>query len=242
MGGGLPGPQSRQEAGEVETPRRDHLLLAPAWQGVLAQAGGEGGGEMSSLSDLSLDDLFKLARKQHLATVKPAATAKKAAAAEKQSTLQLYANPENWIAARSVAIIHSDSNTLLGKFTEFRHRTEAGTTKLVADGQDLPLADTLYVAGSWWLAPAKRPEPPRLATERRTVIMHLHLDSLGVHAPAVELNVILYYGAIDRVELAVETLFSSESPDTLLTLPAGVNVRELLSLDQRIQLKGEAGV
>ena len=40
-------------------------------------------------------------------------------------TLGKYKDPLNWIRKRSIALIHKESQTLLGNFGEFHHRTEA---------------------------------------------------------------------------------------------------------------------
>lgn len=165
------------------------------------------------------------------------------APADKPSA-SLYTDPLNWTRLRGVALIHEETSTVLGNFSEYAHRSEPGTTKLIREELPILVSETRRVSGSWYLERARKPEPQKPWHEKRTVIVHLHLGELRLHAPVCEVVVFLQYGGIDRVELAVDTMFAAEegAQEQLLFLPAGTNVREVTSLDCKMAIRKELGI
>lgn len=145
-----------------------------------------------------------------------------------------------WVKSRGVALVHADTETLLGNFAEYVH--PSGARKLVRETWPIAISAVERVEGSWWLGSERRPEARQEWHNKRPIIMHLHLELLGIHAPAVELMVHISYGGIARCELVTDTLFASEGAEKLVTLPAGINVLEAMNLDAKINLRHEVGL
>ncbi len=163
---------------------------------------------------------------------------------EKPDTLRLFADPENWERRRCVALIHEETETLLGNFAEYVHRTVLNCRKLVREDCIASVQAAGRVSGSWWLGAERKPEPKQVWHEQRTAIIHLHLDKLKLHAPICELVVHLSYGSIARVELALDTQLAGEDSEReqLVYLPAGTNVLEVMSLDCKLALRKDLGI
>jgi hypothetical protein len=145
---------------------------------------------------------------------------------------------------RGVALIHEETETLLGNFSEYTHNSVASCRKLVREDSLIPVSAAERVSGSWWLGADRRPEPKQVWHEQRPCIIHLHLDKLMVHSPICELTVHLSYGSIARVELTLDTTFAAEDgkQEQLLYLPAGTNVLEVMSLDCKLAVRKELGI
>lgn len=193
---------------------------------------------MNDFADL--DALFRgaSARAHQDRRAKDAAKLKEA---PKEPAQTLYLNPDNWERTRGVALIHSETQTVLGNFSEYIHKTVPGCRKLVRESAPISISASEQVAGSWWLEDIK-PEPRQVWHEQRPALIHLHLSKLSVHAPGVEVIAHLSYGSLARVELAAETQFAQEgSAPQLLTLPAGANVLEVMSGDCKTNLLQELG-
>ena len=193
---------------------------------------------------LSLDDLWRTVR-PHIAAQRKEkeAAAIKRTAEPSSDTAALYANPDNWTRTRGIALIHAETQTLLGNFDEFIHNSVPNCRRLLRSERPCLVAATEQVSGNWWLGVDRRPEPKQVWHERRPAILHLHLDKLKVHSPACEVVACLSYGGIARVELAADTTFAQEDgkQEQLLFLPAGTNVLGEMSLDSKINLHAELG-
>jgi hypothetical protein len=154
----------------------------------------------------------------------------------------LWTNPENWREAGGVALIHAETQTLLGTFVEWRHKTVPDARRLVRAAAPLPILRTEAVEGDWWLrAPEAVEEPPAWSTRHVQTLATLHLSHLGVFAPLVEVWATVSHGSIARVELAAETQFAAEdgAPEGLLWLPKGTNVLPVMSQDSKLALRAE---
>lgn len=153
----------------------------------------------------------------------------------------LFTKPENWVRGHTVALIHEDTNTLLGNFTEYLHVSVAGARRLVRDeSSGLTATVTESVSGSWWLAEERKPEPAQEWHTKRPAIIHAKLPNLGLHSPACEFTVHCSFEGITRAELTSETLFSAlDGSEVLVTFPAGTNLLPELSLDCKVALKKE---
>lgn len=170
--------------------------------------------------------------------VETKARARKALEEPKRASLL---DESQWTKARGIALIHADTETLLGNFVEYLH--PSGARKLVRETWPIAITAVERVEGSWWLGEGRRPEPRQDWHTKRTVVMHLHLEPLGVHAPAVELSVHTSYGGIARCELSVTTIFASTQTDLkLLEIVAGTNVLDCMALDAKINLRRECGL
>jgi len=150
-------------------------------------------------------------------------------------------SPEQWTRTRGVALVHRESSTLLGNFSEYTH--PSGARRLIREDSLLSVSATEYVEGSWWLGEGRVPEERRPWHEQRPAILHLFLPELGVHAPACEVTAHLSYGAIARVELVLDTRFAQTTGrEQFLDLPAGTNILEVMSLDSKLALRKEIGL
>lgn len=145
---------------------------------------------------------------------------------------ELYTLPENWERRRGLALIDKSSQTLIGNFSEYVHRTIHGCRRLVREHQPIPIDGTEVMEG--YLGE----ELERRIRGQSWEAVHactadLWMDELMVGAPGVELNVKTRLGAIVRVELVYATQFASPNGGQLLIIPAGTNVQEQLSTDSK---------
>lgn len=199
---------------------------------------------------MELDDLFAEA-KQVIIKDRQAAAAKakqprrvgEAAEAPPEPNA-LYNNPDNWTRTRGIALIHKETETLLGNFSEYLHKTVAGCRKLVREAAPISVSASEYVDGNWYLEASAAPEARQEWHEKRTAIIDLLLPELRLHAPLIELEAHLSYGAIARVELATTTILAglAGEPTQLVTLPAGTNVLPLMGTECKAMLRKELGI
>lgn len=188
----------------------------------------------------SLDDLFasamqaknRAAKQRELERRKIVPSSEKLQA-ELTRVKMLYVLPENWSVVRELNLIDRETKTLLGHFTEFRHKTDASARKLVRSGEPvLETCEVEEVAG--WLGgdPQTRVESSTW-TEEHEVTADIWLTDMMVGAPEVRLRVCLKFGGIVRIDLADETQLASVNCNTVLQLPAGTNILPLASVDTK---------
>lgn len=172
-------------------------------------------------------------------------TAKQLADAERRLK-ERWTLPENWTAGRMVMLVHDESDTLLGNFQEFTHNLTAGCRRLVRVSTPAAIGDIERVSGEHWLHTERIAKPAASefeAEETRPAIIDIHLPELdNVFAPGVEVDVVLNWGSVVRVELLQETWFFTKDRRMHLSLPEGVDVRECLSLETRVRLKEFLGL
>jgi hypothetical protein len=184
-----------------------------------------------------LEDLFDDA-KQYLPVMRQATPEKK----KPVSTLALYSDPNNWNKGRVICLIHSESQTVLGHFQEYRHKREIGARRLERMEEPAAIHHTEYVSGSWWLGDARKDEivsPQRWTAERDLLLEDVLLPLLGVHAELVDVRCYLSYGGIARVELIHHTTFHSPDAKVVLTLAAATNILECLDLAGKVAIRKE---
>ena len=184
------------------------------------------------LSSLSLDELFKEARAA-MRQQKAADAAKPKAVKSTEPTLEVNLH-SNWVAQRSLALVHQETSTLLGTFVEYTNKHFPGARRLVREFTELPVLSSEYVTGVWGgpIAPEVQ-APKRPWNCARTVVVDLVLKDL--HVSAAKARVTAYYGegTLDAVELAEATTFASPPstvPFSLFNLPAQTNVLAELSI------------
>lgn len=184
------------------------------------------------LSSLSLDELFKEARAA-MRQQKAADAAKPKAVKSTEPTLEVNLH-SNWVAQRSLALVHQETSTLLGTFVEYTNKHFPGARRLVREFTELPVLSSEYVTGVWGgpIAPEVQ-APKRPWNCARTVVVDLVLKDL--HVSAAKVRVTAYYGegTLDAVELAEAATFASPPstvPFSLFNLPAGTNVLAELSI------------
>lgn len=184
---------------------------------------------------ISLDDLFK--------EVKHTARVMKAAKLDAPPTdpRALYTNPGNWTRTRGIALIHADTETLLGNFSEFIHKSLANCRRLVREEVPMLIAATERVSGDWWIG--KLSEVPMAREEwhsHHKLVLHIQLSRLGVHAPDCSIITYVSFGAIARVELVSDTTFAQmQGAEQLLFLPAGTNILPELLTDIKVAIRKE---
>lgn len=202
------------------------------------------------VSDNVLEDLLTKAmvkQTPHKARRLPGGqvTLKELAAAEKRIREQFY-SPDNWFKTRTVALIHEDTETLLGNFTEHHSKLEKTARRLIRVTEPCTVDAVEYVKGENWLNPVPigQPDKPEVAAEEtRDAVCDLHMPEMdNVFAPAALVTVVLHWGSIARVELSDETRFFSKDRRVQLILPAGLDVREGLSLETKLRLKEFLGL
>ena len=179
-----------------------------------------------------LEDLFTealLARKIRVKrTIDPADKHALDAAAKKMR--ELYTLPENWERTRGIALIDKATQTLVGNFSEYKHKTIEKTRKLLREHTPIAIDATEYVEGYLGAAFEQKVRGNGWEQEHLAVC-HVMLDELMVEAPKVELNIKTRLGALVRAELLQDTQFASMSGQTILSLPAGTNILEAASID-----------
>lgn len=152
-----------------------------------------------------------------------------------------YTNPANWKQGRGIALIHDETQTLLGNFVEWLHVSDPAARKLIRSDSPIVIQATEYVEGDWWLSRKLEIAPPEEWHTRKQIVFDLPLAKLGVHSPACPLVVHLSYGGIARVELEFATTFAQMEgvQEQLVMLPAGVNVMPMLSQETKVALRVE---
>lgn len=190
--------------------------------------------DWKSVTD-SLDDLFEEV-KVH---IKAPAAPKAITASE--SFLSTYSNPANWTSGQAIAIIHEGSQTLVGTFREMLHIRVAGVRRLVRIESPVEVSAQEIVTEDWWIKGRTFTERNgKDATVRNCVIDTLILSELQASASAVQLRVILSWGAISRIELVAATTF--ESNGGALTFPAGLDILKGLSFEAKVEIRKEIGL
>lgn len=155
---------------------------------------------------------------------------------------EVFSNPENWTRTRGVALIHRETNTLLGNFSEYVHSRDRSARKLVRETEPLAIEGSEWVSGPLWLEwPADIPSPERQVSIVECLV-DLYLPELGVRSLAVGVDVTLSYGGIAHVTLRDATYFVSDDRRSAFRLPKGLDVLEGLSLDCKLALRAEVGL
>lgn len=187
----------------------------------------------------SLDDLFASAMQAKREREKQRGLeAKKIPSSEKlaeelQRVKRLYADPENWQATRGLTLIDRDTKTLLGHFTEYRHKSDASARKLIRSAEPLLTACATEEISGWLGGDAEaRIEAQSWDTQVETTA-DIWLTDLMVGAPRVELVACLRFGGMVKLQLHSDTQLASAHGDTLLQLPAGTDILPTASLDTK---------
>lgn len=189
----------------------------------------------------SLDDLFydaQMAQAMRNPKQKRVAdpSVKNALDAAAKKMRELYTLPENWEAKRGIALIDKGTQTLVGNFREYIHRSLPNTRKLIREHLPISIDATEIVEG--YMGEAFEARYRGLTWEREvSVCIDIWMDDLMIGCPRVDLNVKTRLGALLRVDLIKDTMFASHSGNTHLQLPSGTNILEQLSTDTRTHLR-----
>ena len=188
-----------------------------------------------------LDDLFDEAQlaqaarnPKHKRTSDPSLRNALDATAKKMR--ELYTLPENWEAKRGIALIEKGTQTLVGNFREYVHRSVPHTRKLLREHAPISIDLTEVVDG--YLGENFEQKYRGISWEREVeATIDVWMDDLMVGAPKVKFNLKVRLGAIMRADLAADVQFANEPGTVLLQLPAGTNVLEQLSVDTKTHLR-----
>jgi len=155
---------------------------------------------------------------------------------------ELFSDPENWQRTTGVALIHAETETLLGNFSEYVHRSVSGARRLVRESTPIAVTRMERVSGSWWIASHEVPHIARPEQSFREAMLKLHFPTLNAFAPLVAVRAYLDHGAVERVELVEDTQFSDPDGQGLLLLPACTNVLPVMTQADKIHLREEIGL
>jgi len=152
--------------------------------------------------------------------------------------------PENWVLGAQVQLIHVEGlvRTLIGLFDELKHSYVPGCRRLVATGTrsaELPFK-LEEVTGAHWLPAAAWELRRRPANRTLELAADITLD-LGQHllAQACLLQASLVGGGLQRLCLLADTIFEGNTPRTICTLPAGLDILEGLTQECKVAVWGQ---
>lgn len=144
----------------------------------------------------------------------------------------------HWARTRCVALMHLETNELIGNFVEYVHVEVRNCRRLVHEPALVSVEGCEYVSGPQWIAwPAELAELEREPVETREAVVDLHLDELGLRAFGVTVLCTIRYGGIARVELYDATHFHSDDRTHAMFLPKHLNVLSGLSLDTKLNIR-----
>lgn len=154
-----------------------------------------------------------------------------------------YTDPARWIVGRGIALVHKDSNSLIGNYREYTHYRVPSCRKLLLVKEPMIIDATEYREGSWWMEPLAR---ERVAMTQWDTVRHevipLLLDRMGVYSPASAVTIHLRFGGITRVELTQDCDFASPDGAELLHLTKGVNIYEAMAMEGKMALRREVAL
>ena len=178
--------------------------------------------ELDSLS--SLDDLFDEAQAAATLRLRVKRHGKPGSLGflEAANPSTLYADPANWLAKRKLGLIHHETQTYLGTFQEWTHRSVPDTRKLTRIEELVEVSGTEEVAGSAYQHFAVIEQP---TTDRVLLVLSAELAFPRVVAIDAEVVVFCCSGGYNRIELAKRTAFTDDSESNeIFELPAGTNI------------------
>lgn len=201
---------------------------------------------MQDLDSLSLDELFKEARAALGAQRAQAGAPRRSSSPSGRRGADAPATPAyfdsaNWTKTRGVALIHQETRTVIGNFTEYTHKALPGARRLIRETEVLPFTSVEYVTGVWGVAPSGEPiKTPRLWHTKRFSTIDAVLKDMHVSAPQVEVEACFGEGVLEQVLLREVTTFSSPPAEgvspSFCVLPEGVNILPELSIHSIKQL------
>lgn len=145
---------------------------------------------------------------------------------------------DHWRRTGCVALMHLETNELLGHYSEYVHTTVANCRRLVHETAPMAVECCEYVSGPQWLAwPVADLASPERWSEVRECLIDLHLDELDLRAFGAQVDVTIQFSGIARVELHEATHFHSDDRQHAMFLPKHLNVLSGLSLDTKLNLR-----
>ena len=195
--------------------------------------------------DSFLDDLLASAKREaHERGKKPPRASTPRPPSEAETLRSRFENPENWLAKRTLAVVHrapEGTLTLLGAFKEHVFRSDPHTRKLIRIEEPSAVEGQEFVTGDYWLKPRFSAEFPEWqdGIEDREIFFDLELDSIQAHAHGVPLTVRLENGWIRSAKLRFNTQLVCPTNRVFFFLPRGLDVLEAMSFANKVAMKKE---
>ena len=180
----------------------------------------------------SLDDLFRAAKK-HIIAERATPRRRQVEAPFDPSTA--YSNEQFWTHTRDVAIIHSDTGSLMGNFAEWTHKTIPDCRKLVRDVTIFQVDAVEHIAGKWFHSEFDEPRI-KSSDEYQDITVLVTLTGLELSCTC-SLRVWFFWEGISRADLLEEGNFSGKNG--LIQIPAGTNIFPALTKESKIAIKKE---
>lgn len=190
---------------------------------------------------LSLEELFKDAKRhirEKAAAAKVAPAGRKPKPGEAPRPSELYTNPDNWIAGRTLALVHSETQTLIGNFRELLHRSVPGVRRLVREETPVAVSEVELVTGDWGITPTAKLVHAGSTLVTRTLSLPLVLSNPPMESrQAADIAVLLQGAGILRIDLINTTLFFTEGE--ALSIPFGTNILPVLAHECKVRIRQE---
>lgn len=154
----------------------------------------------------------------------------------KAEPTKLFSDPANWYAARHVALIHQETQTLLGHFREMLHRTVPDCRRLVREEVPATIEAVEYVTGDWGYKTPAAPVHTDSSFSEHLCSMFVEFEGMRVGAVS-SLRVILQGVGILRVETIDPVFFGSH--ELIFQIPAGTNIFPVMSVVSKKNLRAE---
>lgn len=156
-------------------------------------------------------------------------------AAKPAAPSALYSSPDNWLPGRGIALIHADSQTLLGNFQELLHISDPDARRLVRCEHPIRVDAQEFVSGTWgWVASKEdlSSSAPATLVQRFDLLLQLAFPECSAEAPVL---VHSQGRSILRIELLHPTDFAAEDGN-FLRLGPGTNIQPVLSQLTKVEL------
>ena len=145
---------------------------------------------------------------------------------------EFYSNPENWKRTRGLMLIDHATHTVLGNYSEWIHRHQPTTRKLIHEHQPIVIDGQEEVEGFLGTELERKVRGVSWDSEKQIQLPVL-LDEIFAEAPEVQLNVCLSVSTVVRADLMQDTQFATPSGGLLLKLAAGTNIWAACSTDTK---------
>lgn len=148
---------------------------------------------------------------------------------------EVFTNPDNWKQGRGLVLIDKETQTVLGNYHEFLHKTTSAR-KLLRAHEPIKIDGQEIIEG--WLGHEHEQALRGVTWDKEVlVVSHVTLDEIQVDAPKVPLVICLQFNTIIRANLAKDTQFASASGNVLLKLTAGTDIWAATGVDTKAAVR-----
>jgi len=145
---------------------------------------------------------------------------------------EFYSNPDNWKRTRGLMIIDHATHSVIGNYSEYIHRQQPTTRKLIREHQPIAIDGQEEVDGFLGSELERKVRGIEWDSEKE-IQMAVLLDEIFAEAPEVKMKVCMQVATVVRAELLNDTQFATPSGNLLLKLPAGTNIWPAVSTDTK---------